>query len=52
MTMTEQPWADWPQILDAIPIAGYRCCTCNGTGLTDNNTCADCHGTGLDNHGA
>ncbi|SDM23273.1 hypothetical protein SAMN05421874_14627 [Nonomuraea maritima] len=30
----------------------YRCCTCNGTGITDDQTCADCHGTGIDNHGA
>ncbi|MDA0632276.1 hypothetical protein OUY22_02515 [Nonomuraea sp. MCN248] len=50
--MTEQPWADWPEILDAIPIARYRCGTCGGTGLSENDTCADCHGTGIDNHGA
>ncbi|MFI6712764.1 hypothetical protein ACIBF7_40430 [Nonomuraea sp. NPDC050478] len=50
--MTGQPWADWPEILDAVPIVRYRCCTCGGTGLTDNDTCADCYGTGIDNHGA
>ncbi|MFB9622702.1 hypothetical protein [Nonomuraea helvata] len=33
-------------------IALYGCCTCNGTGLYDNQTCRDCDGTGIDNHGA
>ncbi|MFG2078679.1 hypothetical protein [Nonomuraea maritima] len=33
-------------------VTHYRCCTCNGTGITDDQTCADCHGTGIDNHGA
>lgn len=51
-TTPEEPWADWPDILDAIPY-GYRCCTCNATGLdNDRDTCRDCDGTGIDNHGA
>lgn len=33
-------------------LAHFRCCTCNGTGLTDDQTCADCDGSGIDNHGA
>jgi DnaJ-class molecular chaperone len=33
-------------------ITHYACCTCGGTGLTDDQTCADCHGSGIDNHGA
>ncbi|GAA3645207.1 hypothetical protein GCM10022224_004730 [Nonomuraea antimicrobica] len=38
--------------MDATPVGHYRCCTCNGTGITDDQTCADCDGTGIDNHGA
>lgn len=30
----------------------YRCCSCGGTGLSDNDTCADCSGTGIENRGA
>ncbi|MFI6992317.1 hypothetical protein [Nonomuraea wenchangensis] len=41
-----------PTTADATPLIHYRCCTCNGTGLYDDQTCADCHGTGIDNHGA
>jgi DnaJ-class molecular chaperone len=35
-----------------LPTVRHRCCTCNGTGLSDGDTCRDCHGTGIDNHGA
>lgn len=35
-----------------IPFPRSCCCTCNGTGITDAQTCADCHGSGIDNHGA
>ncbi|MGW2146653.1 hypothetical protein ACWCOT_20265 [Nonomuraea bangladeshensis] len=44
--------ADMPMTADTTPLIHYRCCTCNGTGLYDDQTCADCHGTGIDNHGA
>ncbi|MEV5895766.1 hypothetical protein [Nonomuraea fuscirosea] len=38
---------------DDLPVIRYRCCTCNGTGITtDNARCPDCDGTGIDNHGA
>lgn len=37
---------------DTTAVIHYRCCTCNGTGITDDQTCADCSGTGNDNHGA
>jgi DnaJ-class molecular chaperone len=33
-------------------VTRYRCCTCNGTGIYDDQTCADCDGSGVDNHGA
>ncbi|MEV0827669.1 hypothetical protein [Nonomuraea rubra] len=32
-------------------LGAYRCCTCNGSGVDDDNqTCRDCTGTGIDNH--
>jgi hypothetical protein len=37
---------------EPLPVTRYRCCTCNGTGLADDQRCRDCDGTGLDNHGA
>ncbi|WP_327107893.1 hypothetical protein [Nonomuraea glycinis] len=38
---------------DDLPVIRYRCCTCNGTGITTDNTrCPDCDGTGIDDYGA
>ncbi|WP_268778059.1 hypothetical protein [Sphaerimonospora mesophila] len=36
-------------------VGAFRCCTCGGTGLVNDDhgqaaTCRDCDGTGIDNH--
>ncbi|MEV4526507.1 hypothetical protein [Streptosporangium sp. NPDC049304] len=42
-----------PAEIELLPVVRYRCCTCNGTGVTgDGETCPDCDGIGIDNHGA